>query len=398
MADNNSAYTLQQHPDIKVHFFKKIDDAISRWEKLTPNDTFFGYDFLKALEVSPPSDSKFRYAIFSDADDNDIGIAYFQIKTIRLDESLRFDVPADASTSSKVIASVKRSVAAKFRAYTLVVGNLTLTGNYGMHFISDIAPHIKFDLVEDALDILLPILRNDGIKVRGIMYKDYNVQHRMSSDSRYTEFSVQPTMSVDIPATWTNTDDYIAAMKSKYKVRMRRARTKAEDITKRVLSVDEIKYYEKDIARLYRYVSDQAGFNLFLLKDDYFCQLARHLGDDYKLTAYFIKDKMVGFFTSIKSGRSLDAHFLGYDNDYNAECQLYLNMLYDLVEEGIAQGVDHVDLSRTALEIKSSVGAVPTDLYLYLRLVNKRLDKYTPRLLDFLTPKEEWKPRNPFKV
>lgn len=73
-------------------------------------------------------------------------------------------------------------------------------------------------------------------------------------------------------------------------------------------------------------------------------------------------------------------------------------MLYDLVEEGIAQGVDHVDLSRTALEIKSSVGAVPTDLYLYLRLVNKRLDKYTPRLLDFLTPKEEWKPRNPFKV
>jgi len=383
---------------VSVQFYRSIDDVIERWKAVVPaGDTFFGRDFLKALELAPPSDSQFRYALFSTEEQGDIGIGYYQIKTIRLDESIRFDKDISGSKASRILASVKKSVASRFRAYTLVVGNLTLTGNYGLCFRDDITVEKKFALVEQSLEVLKPILREEGIKVRGVFYKDFSDSHKMPAEYGYTEFSVQPTMSVNLRPEWKTTDDYVAAMKSKYRVRMRSARKKAANIEKRVLSANEVKSYEADISRLYRYVSDQAGFNLFVLKDKYFYHLKDQLGDQMKVTGYFLNDRMVGFYTSIQTHDALDAHFLGYDNEYNGSCQLYLNMLYDLVEEGIALGVDHVDMSRTALEIKSSVGAEPTDLHLYLKLNSKALSKYTPKLLDFLTPKEEWKARNPFK-
>lgn len=400
--EEGQSYTSQVIPlpiddVVSVQFFSSIDDVTQRWADVAPADTFFGRNFLRALELTPPSDSKFRYAVFSTAEQGDIGIGYFQIKTIALNESLRFDESNDLSKPKKILNSVKKSVAAKFKAYTLVVGNLTLTGNYGMYFTKEILPAKRFSYIDQSISLLIPLLKSQGIKVRGVMFKDYKESHRMEKACGYSEFSVQPTMTVHLDPAWATTDDYITAMKSKYRVRMRKARSNAEHIVKRVMTLDEIKLHEQDIARLYRYVSDQAGFNLFILKDNYFYCLAKMLGDDMKLTGYFIDDKMVGFFTSIKSGKALDAHFLGYDNEYNGKCSLYLNMLYDLVEEGIHLGMDHVDLSRTALEIKSSVGAVPTDLYLYLRLTNKTLDKYTPKLLKFLTPDEKWVPRNPFK-
>ncbi len=383
---------------VSVQFYTSIDAVIDRWRTVVPrDDTFFGKEFLKALELAPPSDAQFRYALFSTDEQGDIGIGYYQIKTIRLDESIRFDKDISGSRASRILASVKKSVASRFRAYTLVVGNLTLTGNYGMYFNDDITVEKKFALVEQSLDILKPILKQEGIKVRGVFYKDYLDNHQMPANYGYTKFSVQPTMTVHIKPEWKTTEDYVSAMKSKYRVRMRAARKKAIDIQKRVLSASEVNSYEEQISKLYRYVSDQAAFNLFLLKNNYFYHLKDQLGDRMKVTGYFLEDKMVGFYTSILTHGALDAHFLGYDHKYNGSHQLYLNMLYDLVEEGIEQGVAHVDMSRTALEIKSSVGATPTDLHLYLKLSSKAIDKYTPKLLEFLSPKEEWKARNPFK-
>lgn len=394
----DQSFPLPIDDTVSVQFYTSIDAIIDRWQTVVPeNNTFFGRAFLKSLELAPPSDAKYRYALFSTEEQGDIGIGYYQIKTIRLDESIRFDKDISGSKASRILARVKKSVASRFRAYTLVVGNLTLTGNFGMFFRDDITVEKKFSLVEQSLEILKPQLRKEGIKVRGVMYKDFLDNHLMSENSGYTKFSVQPTMTVDIRPEWKTTEDYVAAMKSKYRVRMRSARKKAIDIQKRVLSASEIDSYKDEISKLYRYVSDQAGFNLFILKDNYFYHLKDQLGDKMQVTGYFLEDKMVGFYTSILTHDALDAHFLGYDHKFNGSHQLYLNMLYDLVEEGIEQGVSHVDMSRTALEIKSSVGATPTNLNLYLKLSSKAIDKYTPKLLDFLTPKEEWKARNPFK-
>ncbi len=72
-------------------------------------------------------------------------------------------------------------------------------------------------------------------------------------------------------------------------------------------------------------------------------------------------------------------------------------MLLDLVRCGIDQKFDSVFFARTALEIKSSIGARPRDMFFYLRHVNGLHNKLLPRIYGILDPKEEWQQRSPFK-
>ena len=76
---------------------------------------------------------------------------------------------------------------------------------------------------------------------------------------------------------------------------------------------------------------------------------------------------------------------------------LYLNMLYDLVDDAIRLKTDKLILSRTALEIKSSVGAEAHAMVLYLKATNSFLNIGVAKALNYFKPKEDWVPRSPFK-
>ena len=82
---------------------------------------------------------------------------------------------------------------------------------------------------------------------------------------------------------------------------------------------------------------------------------------------------------------------------YNQSHHLYHNMLFDLLEQAIVGGFRTLDYGRTALEIKSSVGAKASD---YASLVKARYG-WLNRLIPLFTPAvytaPKWVARNPFK-
>jgi hypothetical protein len=51
----------------------------------------------------------------------------------------------------------------------------------------------------------------------------------------------------------------------------------------------------------------------------------------------------------------MDAHFLGVDNSFNRDYQVYLNILYDLEETAINRKAKHIDFARAAQVIKICV-------------------------------------------
>ena len=106
---------------------------------------------------------------------------------------------------------------------------------------------------------------------------------------------------------------------------------------------------------------------------------------------------MLGLCTTLRNGRELEAHFLGFDPAANRRYQLYLNMLYDMIGEGIEAGAKLLVFARTAMEIKSSVGARAVDMDLLLRANHSWFNKVVPSLIRLLEPKVEWTPRNPFR-
>jgi hypothetical protein len=93
----------------------------------------------------------------------------------------------------------------------------------------------------------------------------------------------------------------------------------------------------------------------------------------------------------------MDTYFLGYDENVQREKMLYLNMLYDMIAYSINKGFKEIIFARTALEIKSSVGAKPEEMFGFIQHSNPLLNKKMEQLFCYLEPQKEWNQRNPFK-
>ena len=76
---------------------------------------------------------------------------------------------------------------------------------------------------------------------------------------------------------------------------------------------------------------------------------------------------------------------------------LYLNMLYDMVAYAIKKQFKHIIFARSAMEIKSSVGAAAEDVYGIIKHTNPLLNQFMSRLFPYFDPKIQWKERSPFK-
>jgi hypothetical protein len=88
---------------------------------------------------------------------------------------------------------------------------------------------------------------------------------------------------------------------------------------------------------------------------------------------------------------------MGMDRDAQKQYDLYLNVLLLVARRGIEHGAKQSVFGRTAMEIKSSVGAKPHEMYLYTRHVSGWKNRIIMPMVKLLSRNEPWKQRNPFK-
>jgi hypothetical protein len=148
---------------------------------------------------------------------------------------------------------------------------------------------------------------------------------------------------------------------------------------------------------LYMHVAKNAPFNTFFLPKNHFRIFKEIFKDKFLFYGYFIDEKLIGFNTLIKNGKVMDTYFLGYDESIQREKMLYLNMLYDMIAYSINKGFKEIVFARTALEIKSSVGAKPLKMYGFIEHSNSIVNSYMPKIFKYLEPETIWQERNPFK-
>ena len=107
--------------------------------------------------------------------------------------------------------------------------------------------------------------------------------------------------------------------------------------------------------------------------------------------------KMVGFSAVFHFNNIIDASFVGFDYGLNKEHAIYQRMLYDFVELSIILGAHELRLGRTAELIKSSVGAEPVDMKLYIKHRNSISNKLLAPFISSISP-AKFELRSPFKV
>ena len=64
---------------------------------------------------------------------------------------------------------------------------------------------------------------------------------------------------------------------------------------------------------------------------------------------------------------------------------------------GIEHSFDKIIFGRTALEIKSSIGAIPVEMSGFMYHTNNLINKYLGKIFQKIEPQVTWQMRHPFK-
>jgi predicted N-acyltransferase len=276
-----------------------------------------------------------------------------------------------------------------------------LTGQNAYAFSDRIDKNTALLCLKTASKKLETIFKNKGQKVHITTFKDFQQEETTAFQKAgfqdYFQFSTQPNMIFDIPTHWKTEQDYINALSKKYRDQYKRARKKANGVVKIKMHLEDIIKHEETIYDLYFHVAKNAHFNTFFLAKNHFQSLKEILKDKFLFYGYFLDEKLIGFNTIIKNGEVMDTYFLGYDESIQREKMLYLNMLYDIIAYSINKGFKEIVFARTALEIKSAVGAKPQEMFGYMKHSNIILDTVIEKLFCYLEPEVVWQERNPFK-
>lgn len=376
--------------------YESINDVPQDWDTLVEDDILLKTSYLKALENASPSNFSLYYiTVFNN--EELVAVALIQRVQLYLKDMFR------ETKASCFKTFLKENISKLLKGNILVVGNLTHTGQHGLFFNSEKLSKTTFynEIFIAISEIRQRIKSKYGKSIRLVLIKDFFSEDRMIhnelfQNKKFHKVVVQPNMIFSIRENWIKNEDYIACMNKKYRARYRRAKKKLNGITCQELDEDAIKVNSKLLHQLYLNVSNNAKFNTFILPENHFYTYKTQLKDNFRVFGYYLNDELIGFYTLILNNTQLETYFLGYHTEHQYPSQLYLNMLYDMVKFAIDNKFKNIVYARTAMEIKSSVGAKPHAMVLYLKYTNSFMNAILKQTFKFMNPKKDWEERHPF--
>ncbi len=373
--------------------YSAIDELPASWDQVAESNVFLQTPYLKVLEESAPTNMQcFYIGIFEE--NNLIGVALAQYLNVQKLESF-------GERDKCIKTTVRNFVFKNFASHVLFLGNNMITGQNGYVFNKEMDfKHIS-ELLIQCSEAIIQYFKNKGIKIHIVSFKDF-YQHCSDELKKYDfaemyDFNIQPNMIFELNPEWKTESDYVAAFSKKYRDQYKRSHKKCEGVTVKELNYQEIIVNEERIYDLYHHVAKNAPFNTFFLAKNHFSTFKKQLGEQLRVAGYFIDEKLVGFHTILLNGETLETYFLGYDEHIQKERMLYLNMLYNMTKFGIENGFKKIIFGRTALEIKSSIGAKPVLMSGFIYHTNKFINHFMDKIFIRLEPSVEWQQRHPFK-
>ncbi len=347
------------HPFIAITYNSVKDISQKQWGELNCTDNvYLSPDFLDAFESSNPK-IKFNYIVITN-DDKAVALALIQTIELGIDAIIK-----NIKTTQR-LKNIIRCFFCKTVIRIMFNGNIFLSGEHGLFIKDDIdkASAIK------AIALEIKSLAKQTKPLHAVLLKDFLVRS-LPLTSNFKDFGfspmhVEPNMILELDADWKTYDDYKSDLKSKYRVKVNKADKTSESLTERIFSESDFATYKAELQKLYENTIANANFNAQVLNLDTYIKLREVYHEDFIVKAYFLGDNLVGFLTALANNNHLDAHFIGLNYNLNKAHAIYPRILNDYVRIGIEKQVSHINFGRTASEIKTTIGAVPTELTCYI--------------------------------
>ena len=317
-------------------FFSSISEISDEiWKELNcKNNIYFHPDFLKSLEKNHP-EIRFSYIVLVDSENQPTAFASlklidFYMNSIKND----FEFLKDIGRKLHVFPDKKP-------LKLLICGNTFVSGDHGV-FIKE--NQDKKAIIKELAESINHFVNSDKKlkkQIDAFLVKDFANESLFITDVlkefSYHPFSVEPNMRLQINENWRNFDDYLASMKTKFRVKAKKAFQQSSSIIIKEITLENIDEMLPKMTALYTKVALNAGFNLGVFNLETYRNLKENFGDNYILKSYCLDDKIVGFISGSINQNSLDAHFVGIDYQLNREHAIYQRMLYDYIEIAISK-------------------------------------------------------------
>ena len=249
--------------------------------------------------------------------------------------------------------------------YVLTCGGASTSGGLGFAFTDQISNQEASSSLMQAAHTLIDSLKKQ-IHISAILFQhtDFFIP---SQHARYTSFQTEPNLTLPLSPRWTHFDDYLNDLKSKYRIKAKRADTKSRDLAQIKLTPLLLKKHHQELRDLYTQTVNRSSFKLHCPEIDVLDLLVQSNPESIQVHGYFLSTHLVGFRMSILDQTQLYAHFVGFNPTLNPDHAIYSRMLNDYIRQAIDLGCSQVHFGRTASEIKSTLGAItqPTQILLH---------------------------------
>jgi predicted N-acyltransferase len=369
-----------------IHYVP-LDD----WNKIVPESRgLMRHPYLTAIENSSHEQEQSRFVLMY-KNKKPVAAAIFNI-VLFTGEDYR-------SLKENKLTKLKNTIKDKAKVRVLICGHTHISGDHGFIY----SPDISYDEAYHALaDACYQIRRSEKLrgKIKLQLIKDFYEEEFENSKHltvfKYRQFKVDPNMVLKIRPEWNSFDSYLNAMNTKYRKKALSTVKQGMALERRSLTAKEIEANFDKIQILYLNVANKAKVRINHYDTSYLVQLKLNLEEDFELIAYYLDGDMVGFSTMIFWGNHCEGHAIGINYEFNNVHAIYQNILYDDVRTAIEKKKSQLILGRTAMEMKSNIGAEPAEMCCYVRHSGPLLNRAFKPIFNYIK-QTEWTPRSPFK-
>lgn len=385
--------------DFRFTVYRSIDALTDfQWNNHVPEQNLLmTHDYLKMIEQSQQGNMEFRYLQVK-KDDVTVGSVYFQIVKFESAQLMNY-FPEGDSFFMKQARALSEGMLRRLNLKMLVSGNIFMTGENGYYFSNTIDKPTRAKLLRKAINQVMQEDRSIKAVLISDLYEPKSEFDEGFKRCGYNEITVESDMSIALDPAWKTFEDYLNALSSKYRVRTKKvfALCAENSVVRKELNVHDIAACEARLFELYQKVMANADFKLGSLTKDYFRLQKEQLPNNYRLYAYYHGEVMIGFISAFVTGDKMEVHYTGMDHEVCKPIHLYQHMMYDMIEQGILLRIKRLHFGRTAPEIKSTIGAVPSAMYGYLKHRNPLFNFFIMKPYTARLKPKQYTFRHPFK-
>ena len=391
--------TVRSFTDAAWQWFDNMDTVPwESWSALPGPSAYLDPRYFRAM--AGHGKVQCRIGLLHDADGHCVG--GIQMQSV-LSESRSPGDHLDVSLGVRLFMGLLQPGGRPFQFRTLVAGQGLGTGEHTFRWAPEVPMKDRVRFTEQAFE---DCARTWGIRVW--MAKDFGPELDAAIaphwSRKWQRATFDPLMVTPLDPSWTRLEDWMEALRTKARTKVRSIVNRNADVTlERISNPDRLQELGPALIELYEQVYGRASIVMGGLEAPDFARLARQWGDDFLLVTHHFEGRLVGFHCGLHMageadhGGTVEAYYVGFDPELNKECALYQRMLIEFIEWGISCGAARVVMGRTAMEIKSTLGALPVPMATW---VHVRLPLAMPfiRWMVRRSPPHPFKPRKAWRA